>query len=52
MIQLFKDILPVFKFLIGTFSCFLILLGIHWIAILAGILLGVIYFVIPKKSLN
>jgi len=43
-----KDAAGIFKILIGVLGLFLILFGIHWIAILFGVALGVIYFAIPK----
>ncbi|HET6225945.1 MAG TPA: hypothetical protein VFF27_06675 [Bacteroidia bacterium] len=47
-----KDALVVFKIFIGAIAIFLIVFGIHWLAILAGVILGIIYFVIPKKYIN
>jgi len=47
-----KDAFVVFKIFIGAIAIFLILFGIHWLAILAGTILGIIYFAIPKKYLN
>jgi len=47
-----KDALVVFKIFIGAIAIFLIVFGIHWLAILAGAILGLIYFVIPKKYIN
>ena len=47
-----KDTIGIFKFFIGSLSVFLILFGIHWIALLAGIALGILYFAVPKKYLN
>ena len=47
-----KDALVVFKIFIGAIATFLIVFGIHWLAILAGAILGIIYFVIPKKYIN
>jgi len=47
-----KDALVVFKIFIGAIAIFLIVFGIHWLAILAGAILGIIYFVIPKKYIN
>ena len=37
------------KLFIGTIACFLILFGIHWIAILVGLFLGLLYYLLPKK---
>ena len=45
-------VLAVFKLFIGAIALFLILFGIHWIAILTGVMLGILYFVIPKKAVN
>ncbi|MDP4285924.1 MAG: hypothetical protein Q8891_16035 [Bacteroidota bacterium] len=42
----------IFKIFIGAIALFLILFGIHWMAILAGIILGILYFIIPKRYLN
>ena len=39
----------IFKIFVGVLATFLILFGIHWIAILAGVALGIIYFAIPKR---
>jgi len=47
-----KDALVVLKIFIGAIAIFLIVFGIHWLAILAGAILGIIYFVIPKKYIN
>jgi len=47
-----KDALVIFKIFIGAIAIFLIVFGIHWLAILAGAILGIIYFVIPKKYIN
>ena len=47
-----KDALGVFKIFIGAIATFLIVFGIHWLAILAGAVLGIIYFVIPKKYIS
>jgi len=47
-----KDALVVFKIFIVAIAIFLIVFGIHWLAILAGAILGLIYFVIPKKYIN
>jgi hypothetical protein len=44
-----KDLAAISKLLIGALSAFLILFGIHWIAILAGVALGALYFIIPKR---
>jgi hypothetical protein len=40
------------KIFIGAMATFLILFGIHWIAILAGVILAILYFAIPKRYLN
>jgi hypothetical protein len=42
-------VLAVFKFFIGAIALLLVLFGIHWIAILAGVILGILYFLIPKR---
>ena len=47
-----KDVLGVFKIFIGAMASILIVCGIHWMAILAGVMLGIIYFVIPKRYIN
>ena len=47
-----KDAPGVFKIFIGAIAIFLILFGIHWLAILAGGILGIIYFTIPKRYIN
>ncbi len=47
-----KDALGVFKIFIGAIASVLILFGIHWLAILAGVILGIMYFVIPKRYIN
>jgi len=47
-----KDALVVFKIFIGAIAIFLIVFGIHWLVILAGGILGIIYFVIPKKYIS
>jgi hypothetical protein len=47
-----KDALGIFKIFIGAIATFLIVFGIHWLAILAGAVLGIIYFVIPKKYIS
>jgi hypothetical protein len=47
-----QDVLGVFKIFIGATASFLIVCGIHWLAILAGVILGIIYFVIPKRYIN
>jgi len=47
-----KDALGIFKIFIGTIATFLIVFGIHWLAILAGAVLGIVYFVIPKKYIS
>jgi len=44
-----KDLVGISKILIGALAAFLTLFGIHWIAILAGVALGAIYFMIPKR---
>jgi len=45
-------LLGVFKIFIGVMALFLVLFGIHWIAILSGVILGILYFIIPKRYLN
>jgi len=47
-----KDAFGIFKIFIGAIATFLIVFGIHWLAILAGAVLGIIYFVIPKKYIS
>ena len=42
-----KDAAGICKVLIGALAVFLILFGIHWMAILAGIVLGAVYFIMP-----
>lgn len=37
------------KTLIGAIALFLILFGIHWVAILIGVVLSGIYYLIPVK---
>jgi hypothetical protein len=49
---LLKDIAGIAKFSLGVLSIFLILFGIHWILILSGIVLGALYYAIPKRYLN
>lgn len=44
-----RDAIGLFKIFIGALASFLILFGIHWIVILAGIALGIFYFAIPKR---
>jgi len=44
-----KGFLEIFKFFTGTLAVFLIFCGIHWIAILSGVVLGAIYYCIPKR---
>lgn len=51
MKMILKDVAGICKILIGTLAVFLILFGIHWVAILAGIVLGALYFIIPKRHL-
>jgi hypothetical protein len=46
-----KDIAGIAKICFGALSIFLILFGIHWMAILFGVALGVLYYAIPKKYL-
>ena len=45
-------VIGIFKIFIGAIALFLMVFGIHWIAILAGVILGVLYFIIPKRYLN
>ena len=47
-----KDVLGVFKIFIGAIACFLIVCGIHWLAILTGAILSILYFAIPKRYIN
>ena len=47
-----KDVLGVFKLFIGAIAFFLIVCGIHWLAILAGVILSIVFFTIPKKYIN
>jgi hypothetical protein len=47
-----KDVAGIFKIFMGTLASFLVLFGIHWIAILAGVSLGILYFAIPKRYLR
>jgi hypothetical protein len=44
-----KDIIGIVKFCLGALSVFLILFGIHWMLILGGVILGVLYYAIPAK---
>jgi len=44
-----KDAPGIIKIFLGAIATFLIVFGIHWLAILAGVILGIIYFVIPKR---
>jgi len=49
-LRLLLLMLPIIlRILLGAVACFLILFGIHWIAILTGIALGIIYYIIPRK---
>jgi len=45
-----KGFLEILKFFAGTIATFLILFGIHWIVILSGVVLGAVYFCIPKQT--
>jgi len=47
-----KDVLGLFKIFIGAIASFLIFCGIHWLAILVGVILGIVFFAIPKKYIN
>ena len=47
-----KDVAGICKIFTGALAAFLILFGIHWIAILAGVVLGALYIIIPKRYLN
>ena len=47
-----KDVVGIFKIFTGALASFLILYGIHWIAILIGVALAIVYFTIPKKYLH
>ena len=50
-IRLLLEVLPIiFKIFIGAIACFLIFFGIHWVAILAGFGLGIVYYIIPQKQ--
>lgn len=44
-----QDVAQYLKFIAGIFACFLILFGIHWIAILCGCVLAIMHFLIPKR---
>ena len=46
-----KDAVGIFKILIGIIAIFLVLFGIHWMAIITGVAIGIFYFAIPKKYL-
>ncbi len=49
-VRLILEMLPIIgKIFIGSIAGFLIFFGIHWIAILAGSVLAVIYYIIPQK---
>jgi hypothetical protein len=48
----FGNAAGIFKIFIGALAAFLILFGIHWVAILAGVALGILYFAIPKRFLQ
>jgi hypothetical protein len=43
-----NEVPALFKLFVGTMACFLILFGIHWIAILVGLVLGIVYYMLPK----
>ena len=47
-----KDVLGVFKIFIGAIASFLTVCGIHWLTILAGVILSVVFFAIPKKYVS
>jgi hypothetical protein len=51
MKQVLRNAAGISKFFIGEVAIFLILFGFHWIAILAGVVLAIIYFSIPKRHL-
>jgi len=47
-----KDALGVFKIFLGAIASLLIICGIHWLAILTGVILSILYFAIPKRYIN
>ena len=47
-----RDALGILKVFMGAIAFFLIVFGIHWLAILAGVILGIMYFAIPKRYIN
>lgn len=47
-----RDIIGMSKVFLSMISIFLILFGIHWVAILSGVILGAVYFAIPKSYVN
>ena len=49
MRMVLKDVAGICKVLTGALAVFLILFGIHWIAILAGIVLGTLYYALPHR---
>lgn len=49
MRYILKDAASLFKIFIGGIALFLILFGIHWIAIISGLILGGLYLLIPRK---
>ena len=52
MMDKLKIALGILKIFLGGMAVFLIVCGIHWIAILTGVILGAIYFALPKSLLN
>jgi hypothetical protein len=46
-----KDAAGILKFFLGAIASYLILFGIHWMAILTGVVIGILYLAIPKKYL-
>jgi len=49
--KVFLEMLPIIlKLILGAVACFLVLFGIHWLAILIGICLGIIYYILPQKQ--
>jgi hypothetical protein len=47
-----NDIVGIAKVFLGALSIFLILFGIHWIVIVSGVVLGALYYAIPKRYLD
>lgn len=44
-----RNVVPYLRMFTGIMALFLVLFGIHWIAISIGICLGVAYFLMPKQ---